>query len=280
MSSGTPVVENPVREAQAQGAKVARSKTFDRLARSGFVARGVIYGIIGILALKLALGDGGRATNQQGALRTIAHQPFGRALVAAAAVGLAGYAIWRLIRAALGHGPEAGDSTTDRVAAVASGVAYVILCVTAVKILLGAPTAGAGHASKPAAGVLGWPGGPWIVGAAGAIVLGVGLYQGWKGLSQDFLDDSKTERMPTAGRHAFTVLGVVGHLARMIAFGLVGWFLIRAAIDYDPGKAVGLDGALARLGHAQYGPLALGVVAAGLIAFGLYSVVDARYRRL
>ncbi len=93
--------DRPVRAAQQQGEKVAHSWTFDWLARSGFVARGVIYGIIGVLAVKLALGDGdGKATNQQGALRTIAHQPFGRTLLTIVAIGLGGYALWRLIRAA------------------------------------------------------------------------------------------------------------------------------------------------------------------------------------
>ncbi len=255
--SATP---RPVREAQARGDRVSRSRGFAWLARSGFLARGLIYGIIGVLAVKLALGDGGKATNQQGALRTIAHQPFGRTLLTVVAVGLGGYALWRLLRAAIGHGPEASDSGFDRVAGVASGVVYAILCVTAVKILSGGQTAGSGHPQKPAAGVLGWPGGTWLVGGAGAILIGVALYQGYKGLSEKFLDDSKTEQMSRRGRKAFTAFGVVGHLARMVVFGLVGYFLLKAAIDYAPSQAVGLDGALARLQRDSYGPYLLGIV--------------------
>src|SRR5215207_3048993 len=97
----------PVRHAHAMGEDVARRQPFEWLARAGLVARGVIYGIIGILAIKLALGDGGKTTNQNGALDTIAKQPFGKTLLILMTIGLAGYALWRLVRAALGHGPEA-----------------------------------------------------------------------------------------------------------------------------------------------------------------------------
>jgi hypothetical protein len=125
-----------------------------------------------------------------------------------------------------------------------------------------------------------WTGGRWLVGAAGVIMLGVALYQGYKGVSRDFLEDSKTEQMSESVKRAFTALGVVGHLSRMVVFGLVGWFLLRAAIDFDPDKAVGLDGALAKLAHASYGPLLLGIVAAGLVAFGCYSLADAKFRKV
>jgi hypothetical protein len=111
-------------------------------------------------------------------------------------------------------------------------------------------------------------------------MLGVALYQGYKGVSRDFLEDSKTEQMSESVKRAFTGLGVVGHLSRMVVFGLVGWFLLRAAIDFDPDKAVGLDGALAKLAHASYGPLLLGIVAAGLVAFGCYSLADAKFRKV
>src|SRR5438874_7380755 len=107
-----------------RGESVVRSDGFEWLARAGFVARGVIYILIGILALKLALGDGSKAANQQGALRTVAQQPFGKVLLTLVAIGLAGYSLWRLSRALLGHGKEADDDGFDRVVALASGVAY------------------------------------------------------------------------------------------------------------------------------------------------------------
>ena len=281
MSTHASTKPEPVQAVQKGGEHVARSRAFEMLARSGFAARGLIYMIIGVLAIKLALGDGGTATNQQGALRTIAHQPFGKLLLTMVAVGLGGYALWRFVRAALGHGPEGSDSGFDRVAALGSGIVYAGLCAIAVGLLIGAGSGGSsGKPSKTTAGVLGWPAGTWLVGIAGAVVIGIGLYQGYRGISRDFLDDSKTERMSRAVRSAVTWLGIVGYLARMVVFALVGIFLIKAAVEYDPNKAVGLDGALAKIAHASYGPLLLGIVAAGLIAFGVYSLADARYRRI
>lgn len=269
----------PVREAQSKGDDVARTRQFEWLARAGLVARGVIYAIIGVLALKLVLGDGGKTTNQQGALETIAKQPFGEALLILMAIGLAGYAIWRLVRAAIGHGPEATDDTKERVAGVASGVAYAMLCVTAVLILIGSG-GGSGDPDKTTGGVLSWPGGQILVAIAGLMIVGVGLDQGYKGIKKKFLEKSKTEQMSEGMKRSFTALGVVGHLARMVVFALIGYFLIRAAIEFDPDEAVSLDGALAALGQASYGPVVLAIVAAGLIAFAAYSAADARYRRV
>lgn len=277
--ANAPAKPRPVRHAQVGAEEVARSTGFELLARAGFVARGLIYGIIGILAIKLALGAGGKVTNQQGALKTIAQQPFGKVLLILVAIGLAGYALWRMVHALLGHGPENTDSTFDRVAAFGSGVAYAILCAVAVEILLGSGGSSS-NTHKTTAGVFGWPGGTWLVGIAGAVLIGVGLYQGYRGLSRDFLKDSKTEQMSPRMREVVEWLGVFGHLARMVVFGLVGVFLVKAAIDFNPSKAVGLDGALAKLANNSYGPFLLGIVAAGLIAFGVYSLTDARYRRV
>jgi Domain of Unknown Function (DUF1206) len=271
----------PVRSAQRGGEAFARRREFEWLARAGLVARGVVYGIVGILALKLAVRSGGKTTNQQGALKTIAHQPFGKALLIAVAVGLAGYAMWRLVRAGIGHGTQQKDSGLQRVAGVASGVAYAALCVTAVKILTGASSSGGSNSpQKTTGGVLAWTGGTVIVGVVGAILIGVALYQGYEGVSRKFLEDSKTAEMSREVERGFTAIGVFGHLARMVVFGLVGYGLIKAAIDYNPHRAIGLDGALNKLSRYSYGPFLLGVVAAGLIGFALYSIADARYRKI
>jgi hypothetical protein len=261
----------------------SRQDSFDWLARPGLVARGVVYGVIGILAIKVAVGAGGKATNQQGALQTIVQQPFGKVLLIATAAGLGGYAAWRLLRAAIGHGSEEADSGFDRIAAAASGLCYGALCVTAVKILTGsssgAGSTGGSNPSKTTAGVLGWSGGTIIVALAGGVLLGVGLYQGYKGLSAKFMDEAATQKMGRKTEKAYRVLGVFGHLSRMVVFGLTGYGLLRAAIDYDPHNAVGLDGALKELANASYGPLLLGVVAGGLIGFALFSLADARFRK-
>jgi hypothetical protein len=270
----------PVRTVRAEGEQFAHSRELEWLARAGLVARGVIYAIIAVLAIKLALGDGGKATNQQGALRTIAHQPFGKALLVVVAIGLAGYAIWRLVRAAIGHGPESRDSGKERLAGLASGVAYGLLCGAAVKILLASGTSSSGGPQKAAGGVLDWTGGTWLVGLGGVVLLVVAAEQAYKGVTKEFLEKSKTAEMSREVRRAFTALGVFGHVARAVVFALIGYGLIRAAIDYDPHKAIGLDGALAKLGQASYGPVLLGVVAVGLLGFGAYSIADARYRKV
>jgi hypothetical protein len=263
------------------GEGFVQSRAFELLSRAGFVARGLIYAIIGVLALKLAFGQGGKLTDQSGALHTVAKQPFGQFLLTLVAIGLGGYSLWRLVRAAIGHGPEGSDTGFERVAALASGIAYGAFCAIAVGILLGA--GGGGSSSSPekaTAGVFGWPAGTWIVGLAGGVMVGVAFYQGYRGISKKFLRDSKVEQMEPRVRKWISRLGTVGHLARMVVFGLVGVFLVKAAIDFNPSKAVGLDGALAKIVHQSYGPFLLGVVAAGLIAFALYSLSDARYRKI
>jgi len=280
VSVRNPTATTPVGHAQATAEGAERSSAFEVLARAGFVSRGVVYGVIGILAIKLAIGAGGKTTDQSGALRTIAHQPFGEVLLVLVAIGLAGYALWRFLHALLGHGPERSDSGFDRVAALGSGIAYGAICAVAVEILLGSGSSTSGRPSKATAGALGWPGGPWLVGIAGALLIGIALYQLYRGLSQDFLKDAKTEKMSDAVRKWYKLAATCGHIARAVVFGLVGVFVIKAAVDFNPSKAVGLDGALAKLAHQSYGSALLGIVAAGLVAFALYSLADARYRKI
>ncbi|MBA3843374.1 MAG: DUF1206 domain-containing protein [Actinobacteria bacterium] len=258
---------------------MVQSRGFEWFARAGFVARGLIYGIIGVLSVKLAIGHGGKTTNQQGALHTIVHQPLGKTLLVIVAIGLGGYAFWRIVRALLGHGPEARDSAVERVAGFASGVVYSGLCVLAIGIIAGAGGSGTG-AKKTTAGVFGWPGGQWLVGIAGLVLIGVGFYQGYLGVSEKFLEQQKTAEMSPATKRWVSFIGVFGLLARMVVFALIGVFLIKAAVDYSASQAVGLDGALASLIDRSYGPYLLGIVAAGLVAFALYSLSDARYRKV
>jgi hypothetical protein len=270
---------SPALEARSAGEGFVHTRAFKVLSRTGFVARGVVYAIIGVLALDLAVGHGGKITNQQGALRTIEHQPFGQVLLALVAIGLGGYSLWRLFRGTLGHGPEGADSTLDRLGAFGSGIVYALICAIAVEILMSSGGS-SGNAKKTTKGVFAWPAGHWLVGIAGIVMIGVGIYQLVRGLRQKFLDDSKTEQMSPVFKRWFTWLGTVGHVARAIVFGLVGIFLLKAAIDFRADEAIGLDGALAKLYGQPYGPWLLGAVAAGLIAFGLFSISEARYRRI
>jgi hypothetical protein len=267
-------------QARATGQGFVHSWLFAFLSRAGFVARGLVYGIIGALAFDLALGHGGKITNQQGALHSIEQHPFGHVLLAAMAVGLGGYSLWRLFRAALGHGPEGADHGLDRLGALASGIVYALLCAAAVEILTSSGGGKSGSTKKTASDVFGWPAGRWIVTGAGLVMLGVASYQLVRGAGQRFLDDSKTEEMSPAVKKGFTVIGTVGHLSRAVVFGLVGVFLLKASIGYKANEAIGLDGALAKLYNGSYGAWLLGVVAAGLVAFAAFSVIEARYRRI
>jgi hypothetical protein len=269
-------------QARAVGRQTTHSAGFEALARAGLVTRGAVYAIIGILAIQVATRSGGTPSNQRGALETIERQPFGQSLLVATAVGLGGYALWRFVQAIAGQGPEGGGdhSTFGRASAAVSGCAYGGMCALAVSLLLGASSQSSNNPHRSAAGVLGWPGGQWIVAAVGIAFVATGLYQGYRGASQDFLDEEKTERMGPVMRTWMPRIGTAGYLARMVVFCLVGVFAIRAAIDYAPKKAVGLDGALQTLSRQTYGTVLLAVVAAGLIAFGLFSITESRYRRI
>jgi len=269
------------RDSRRAARELTHSTPYEGLARAGLVARGVVFGVIGILALELALGSGGKATNQQGALATIARQPFGLVLLVIVAIGLAGYAFWRLVSAAVGPRDSSDDGVRERVPAAASGIVYAALCFTAVKILFGDHATSAGSNPKhAAAGVLAWPAGPVLVTIAGVVLIGVALYQGYEGVGRKFCEEARTEQMGPGIRRAYTALGVFGFLARAVVFLVVGYGVIKAALDYDPRNAIGLDGALQKLAHSSYGPALLGIVAVGLIGFALYCVADARYRRL
>jgi hypothetical protein len=271
----------PVREAKSIGDSIAHARWFEWLARGGLVARGAIYAIIGVLALEVAFGTGGKTTNQTGALAEIAKQSGGKILLVLMAIGLFGYAFWRLLRAAVGHGPEETDDGKERLKGLDSGLAYASLFITCLTILFGSSNSGgSGSPDKATGGVLAWPGGQVIVAIAGLVLIGVGLYQGYEGVKKKFLEKSKTEEMSEKTEKVFTAVGIAGHLARMVVFSLIGYFLTKAAIDFDPDKAVSVDGALAALARPSYGPFLLGIVAAGMIAFAAYSVADARYRRV
>jgi hypothetical protein len=243
------------------------------LARTGLVAKGVSFGIVGVLAVKLALGDGGKATSREGALQSLAQQSFGKVVLILLALGFGAYALWRFVQAFAERKWGAGAGYVGR------GLIYAALTFSAIKILVGAQTSGSQtqRAHKTAATVLGWPAGTWIVGIAGAVIIGVGLWNLYRGLSRNF-EKKWRGGMGRSARKWGGRAGVLGHIARAAVFALIGIFAVKAALDYNPKDAIGLDGALQKLAHASYGPYVLGLTAAGLICYGLYCLVDARYR--
>lgn len=255
------------------------------LARAGLAAKGVSFGIVGVLAIKLAAGDGGKATSRQGALQSLAQNAFGKALLILLAIGFAGYAIWRLVQAFAEREEEGGKKGKakkwgKRAGYTGRGLIYAGLTFSTVKILVGSGGQQSQNqkAHKTAAAVLGWPGGRWIVGIVGICIIGVGLWNLYRGIARKFEDKWRTGEMSKIERKWGGRVGVAGHIARAVVFALIGIFVTKAAIDYNPNDAIGLDGALQKLAHASYGPYLLGLTAAGLVCYGLYCLVDARYR--
>lgn len=255
------------------------------LMRLGHAAIGVVYIIVGVLAVRTALGSGGQTTDKQGALQTILDQPFGKVMLGAVAVGLCGYVLWRFVQAIAD--PERKGSGAKGLAIrsgfLVSGIVYGALALTAVRGVMSASgsTGGRGDEAKSwTAWLLEQPFGVWLVGIVGAIIIGVGIAQLWKAYSAKFRKYFNLHRMSETEDRWATRLGRFGLSARGVVFGIVGYFLIQAALNFDPNQARGLDGALQALLQQSYGVILLGVVAAGLIAYGLYMLVAARYRRI
>jgi hypothetical protein len=263
---------------------VENSRLFKGLVRTGFLARAITYGVIGALAFAIALGAGtmGEPANQQGALALIARSAVGRAALVVICCGLLAYGVWKLTQGVFGRGPEGGGArdVKGRVASLGGATVYLGFFAVATRVLVGGSGNSASEPRRAAAGVLDWPGGQLIVGIAGAVLIGISLYQLYDGVRGGFATADKTREMGPFERRLFMVVGYTGLVARAIVFAVVGYFLLRTAIDFSPGNAVGVDGALARLHHQPLGPEALGLVAFGLITFALFSLLEARYRRL
>jgi hypothetical protein len=269
----------PVREARAKADRGAG--WYAALARGGLVAKGISYGLVGALAIGVAAGAGGQATSRQGALQTLARHGWGTVVLVLLAIGFAAYALWRFVQALAEHGEDGKlKSWGKRAGYVGRGLIYAGLTFSAVKILLGSGGSQSQNAKThhTTAVVLTWPAGRWLVGIAGLCLFGAGLWNLYRGIALKFEERWRTGEMSHTERTWGKRVGTVGHVARAVVFGLIGVFVIEAALDYNPKDAVGLDGALQKLGAASYGPYLLGLTAAGLVCYGLYCLVDARYR--
>lgn len=252
------------------------------LARLGFAARGIVYVLVGALAVRAARGPGD-AEGQEGALRTILTQPFGRALLAAVAVGLAGYALWRAVEAIAdpeGKGTDAKGIVT-RIGYGISAVLHAGLAVEAGRMAMrGAAGSGGDGTAHWTAMVMEQPFGRIAVAVAGAIVAAFGVYQLYRAYAEDPAEQLVIDDL---GRTAETWLvrgGRIGTAARGVVFVVSGIFLVRAGLRSDPSEARGLEGALETLHRQPYGPWLLGAVAVGLAAFGVFELAKARYRRI
>jgi hypothetical protein len=254
------------------------------LVRSGFVARGLTYGVIGGIAIALALGVGRHAgtPDQQGALALMAWAPLGKVVLVVVSAGLLAYALWKLALAIRGYGPEGGGGRdlSDRVGNAIGGIAYLSLFVVSVRVLFGQHSNQSQEERRTAAGVLGWPEGRLLVAIAGACLIGAGIYQVYSALRGSFLDDNKLSEMNSQQRRLFLRVGRIGLTARALVLSLIGYFLIRTAINFRPSTGIGVDGALAKLHRQPLGAGLLIAVAIGLLLFAAFSFFEARYQRL
>ncbi len=253
-------------------------------ARLGYAAKGVVYLIIGGLAAKLAIGQGGSATDQKGALQTIYEQPFGKFLLAVVAIGLLGFALWSFIQAIYdteGKGRKA-KGIIGRIGYAAVGIGYGVTAYGAFSLVAGTGSGGKGSTASTqdwTAQLLKLPFGQALVVIVGLIVLGVALYLYSKAANGKFRNKLNLASVSTQVRKFLVYLGRLGYAALGVVFTIVGIFMIVAAVQFNSQQAKGLDTALKELLHLPFGPFLLGIVALGLIAYGAYSFVEARYRR-
>lgn len=263
--------------------EVARGPFGQGLARWGLVSKGSLYLLVGVIAADVSIGGGERLRDRGGALATLTDTWYGKLLIGLLAIGLAGYAAWRFAEGVLGRPLEGGkkEGWLKRMGYFARAAWYLGLFAIALSALYGAnEEGGSREEDRVTARVLEFPLGRFIVAAVGLGILGAGAFNLWRGFTARFRKNLKLRKMSELEERAFTFAGIVGHLARGVVFSLIGFFLVRAAWTYDPEEVVGLDGALAEILQRDYGDTLLGIVAAGLIAFGLYCYAEARYREV
>ena len=254
-------------------------------ARAGLVAKGISYALVGALAVAVAVGHGGKATSRTGALATIADESWGTVVLVVLAFGFAAYALWRLIQAIFEREDDedgaagAAKKWGKRAGYVGRALIYAGLTYSTLQLVSdsGDHQSQTGNARETTSTVFDLPAGRWIVAIIGLAVVGAGVWNVYRGISKKFAKKWRGG-MSHAERKWGTRAGIAGHIARGVVFTLIGIFLTKAAIDFDAKDAIGIDGALQKVAGAPYGPWLLGLTAAGLIAYGLFCFVDARYR--
>lgn len=265
-----------VNSVQDVGEKVADSKPMGWLARTGMAARGIVYLIMGWLAVLVA--GGARAhIDQRGALTEVLAQPMGTALVWTLAIGFAAYAVWRLSEAAFGVEGE-GKAAGPRIKSLVRGLAYAVLAFGAVSVLSGARATQAGQQAHLAGTVMQHTGGRWVVAGVGLIVSAVGammIYEGWSSAFMRYFG-----YLPQPRRTVIIWLGRIGSVSRGIVFLVTGILIIAAAWTAQPKKAGGVDEAFRTLLDQPYGTYLVGALGVGLMVFGVYGLAEAIWRHV
>ncbi|ARV58521.1 hypothetical protein BZZ01_07585 [Nostocales cyanobacterium HT-58-2] len=255
----------------------------ERLARFGYISKGVVYAVVGLLAAQAAFGSGGRTTDTKGALQEIVNQPFGEFLLALVAIGLIGYVIFRFVQAIKDPEEKGTDAKglVQRLGYFTNGLIYAGIALSAVRIILGSGSGGNSNSTQDwTARLLSQPFGQWLVGAVGAFVIGLGFYEFYRAFTGKFRKKLNLRELDDSQRKLVMGISRFGLVARGIVFCIIGWFLIQAATQSDASQARGLGQALQALAQQPYGPWLLGFVALGLVAYGAYMMVQARYRQL
>jgi hypothetical protein len=267
---------------QRSGRRLKHSPWVERAGRVGHVAKGVSYCLIAVLALQVAFGERRQPRDREGVLREIAGGSFGTTVLILLALGFLAYAFWQFVRTVLDRSDDGTDAKglAKRAHHGIVGVIYTGSAIAALSLALGSRSGGRGNEKAETARVLEWPLGRWIVGIVGLSLLIYGAYNLYKATTEKFRKDLREGEMGRALQHWAVRLGVFGHAARGVVFAMVGFFLTKAALEYDPAEAVGIDGALAKLAAESYGTWLLSAVAVGLLAYGLFSLVQARYREV
>jgi Domain of Unknown Function (DUF1206) len=266
--------------ASAQAHRIARSSWVGWLGRIGFAAQGTSFVIIAVLALELAFGGRGRLIDPRGAFAVLAEQSWTRALLVLLAIGFAAYALWRLAQALFDRGGmgSAPSGVGRRLIQLGQAVLYGLLAASATRVLFGFH--GQGSPKHAAAGMLGWPAGPELVGTVGAcmaVIAGVNVY--W-GLSGRFTESLQVYKLRGKTERLLVLTGRIGFVALGAVLALVAWFLVKAAVEFNARKVVSLGGAMAHLARADYGSWLLTAAAAGLFAYGTFGLLQARYHRV
>ncbi|WP_442816765.1 DUF1206 domain-containing protein [Streptomyces sp. NBC_01304] len=268
------------RTAGAATRRSAEDQTLSAAGRAGFAARGVVYVLIGALAVQMAVGTGGKSADRQGALAKIAEQPFGKIMLWVLAVGFGSMALWRASRAVLARGPH--RKTPSRLLDGGRALFYGFICWATAIYAAGGGQGSSGNAKSKdwTASVLKLAYGQVLVAAGGCLLIGIGVVLAARAAMRKFLRQLDTTAMSPRTQQIVTGLGIGGGVARGIVFAAAGIFILIAAIQFDADEAKGVDATLRSFTQTPIGPWLLVAVAIGLILFGVFSFASARWRRL